>query len=265
MKTLNTWLMVLIGSMMTIPAAYAADPLDEIDVEAEEVMTEGEAAQEVVKMQKDELRQERRQLKELESTARNARVTAMLRKRDANRQLMQAEREYKDLVSRKNQLNKEMARDTAEMLKMERRLEARKTEVEKVNGQLSAAKDVARDKRQKLEEVRKQNRDTDRQIEKTKREIEDAKREHQRNMREMVQESGKLNHLLKVSQAEKTELDRETNRLKQEFNKAKAKNSDLERRLSKQKELNERSREHLKWAKEQTKRRQLAGRRISKR
>lgn len=254
MKALYTWRAVLMGALIAVPAVHAADPLEDVDVEAEEVMTEGEAAQEVVKMQKDELRQERRQLKELESTARNARVTAMLRKRDANRQLMQAEREYKDIVTRKNRLNKEMARDTQEMLRMERRLEDRKAEVEKVNGLLSASKEAARDKRQKLEEIRKQNREADRQIDK-----------HKRNMHELTQESGKLSHLLKVSQAEKAELDRETKRLKQEFNKAKVQNSDLERRLAKQKDMNERSRDHLKWAKEQTKRRQLAGRRISKR
>lgn len=265
MNTLNAWLAILMGVMITTPTVHAADPLEEVDVEAEEVMTEGEAAQEVVKMQKDELRQERRQLKELQATARNARVTAMLRKRDANRQLLQAEREYKDITANKNRLNKEMARDTAEMLQMERRLEGRKTQVEKAKGLLSVAKEAAQDKRRKLEEVRTQNRDTDRKIEKLKREIEDAKGEHKRNMRELAEESRKLNHLLKVSQAEKLELDRETKRLKDEYNKAKGKNVELERRLAKQKEVNERTRDHLAWAKEQTKRRQLAGRKISKR
>ncbi len=258
-------LMFVLGAFLVVAPKAFAETVD-ADVEAEEVMNDGEAAQEAVRMAQDELKAEKRETRELEQTARNAKVTAMIRKKDANRQLIRTDDEYKSIQSRKSLLSKEMTKATKEMTDMEHQLEVKKAQLEKAKSQLEGAKDMAKENTEKLNDVRKKNRRADDEISKIKREMEDVKQEYAKNQKDLSLEMVKLTHTLKIAQAEKAQLDAQTKRLKDEYSRSKARNAKVEGHLAKLKQATEISRENAKWAKEQTtKRRALAGRKISRR
>ena len=75
----------------------------------------------------------------------------------------------------------------------------------------------------------------------------------------------KLRHTMKIAASEKAQYDAETKRLKDDYNRSKARNAQVEHQLEKLKQATATSRDNARWAKEQTSKRKLAGRKVTSR
>ncbi len=226
---------LLLFAVLLNPAARGAD-IDDVEVEAEEVMSDGEAAADVVRTRKLHLEQEQKEARESGREAVRMKAQAAAKRRAAEPEIGALGSKIRAASSRKEQALREKATNEKIIADLEKKLAEKKAALDKAKGEAEAAKEFVAEQRMKISALKK--------------DITSATADTARLQKD-IQE---YNRQKKIAATEQALLEARMKHARVKFKRTKEVSHQAEHSAEQQKRSTRNARENLDWAKGQVER-----------